>query len=136
MLSEFIGTYANTNEVWGTSPYGPYTTTVSAVNQTSPTTGDITVTNIFDAGWDPLVFTLDWTDPANRKVTLQEQDAGGDAGTVFGAAYNGIPFAVRSVPSGAVGTFSYCGQTIQLKMLIGVSGVGYSGSVYTVNMAK
>jgi hypothetical protein len=121
VLSEFIGTYANTNEVWGTSPYGPYTTTVSAVNQTSPTTGDITVTNIFDAGWDPLVFTLDWTDPANRKVTLQEQDAGGDAGTVFGPQYNGMPFAVRSVPSGAVGTFSYCGQTIQLKMLIGVS---------------
>src|SRR4051812_39264612 len=45
VLSDFIGTYANTNEVWGTSPYGPYTTTVSAVKQTSATTGEITVTN-------------------------------------------------------------------------------------------
>lgn len=137
VLSDFLGTYANTNELLGTGPYGPYTTTISAVNQTSATTGTITVTNIFDSGWDPLVFTLDWTDPANRKVTLVAQVAGGNSGDLFGAQYDGIPYAVRPVPGGLVyGTFSYCSQTISMKMNIGVSGVGYSPTLYTVNMAR
>jgi len=97
------------------------------------------VANIFDAGWNPLVFTLDWTDPANRKITLAAQVAGGNAGNSFGAAYNGQPYAVRSVPAslgGDVGTFSYCQQKLVLKMLIGIANVGFASDIYTVNMAR
>jgi hypothetical protein len=139
VLAELKGAYGNTNEVWGTAPDGPYTTTVTAVNQTSPTTGTITVANVFNNGWTPLVFTLDWTDPLNRKVTLVTQSAGGNAGDSFGATYNGIPYGVRPVPvasGGQVGTFSYCSQTIILKMQVGVFGVGYSGSLYTLTMNR
>ena len=139
VLADFMGDYNRTNEDWGGSPYGPYKTTITAVNQTSATTGTITVANIFDNGWSPLVFTLDWTDPANRKITLVAQVAGGNAGDSFGPAYNGIPYAVRSVPAslgGFVGTFSYCNQTLVLKMLVGISGVGYAPDIYTVNMAR
>ncbi|HEU4469798.1 MAG TPA: hypothetical protein VFR58_01825 [Flavisolibacter sp.] len=138
-LNAMIGNYNNTNETWGTSPYGPYQTRITAVNSTSATTGTITVANIFDSGWNPLVFTLDWTDPANRRVTLAAQVAGGNSGDSFGATYNGIPYAVRPVPASAgslVGTFSACNGTITLRMQIGVSGVGFSGDIYTVNMAR
>jgi hypothetical protein len=109
VLSEFIGTYANTNELFGTSAYGPYTTTISAVNQTSPTSGTITVTNIYNENWSPATFTLDWSNPANRTITLVSQVVGGNAGLTFGAAYNGMPNAIRPVPvslGGQVGTFS------------------------------
>jgi hypothetical protein len=139
VLAEFMGDYANTTETWGTSGYGPYQTSITAVNQTSATTGTITVSNIFDSGWDPLVFTLDWTDPAHRKITVAQQVAGGNAGVNFGPAFDGQPYAVRSVPAslgGDVGTFSYCHQTLVLKMLIGIAGVGFDSDIYTVNMAR
>jgi hypothetical protein len=138
-LSDFLGEYKKTNETWATGPYGPYTTRVSAVNPLTATTGTITVENLFNAGWSPLTFTLDWTDPNNRRVTLVTQNAGGDAGSVFGATYNGQPFGVRPVPAsagGEVGTFSICNQTIQLKMQIGIFGVAYHTAIYTVNMAR
>jgi hypothetical protein len=139
VLDELMGDYKNTNEDWGGSPYGPYKTTITSVNKTSATTGTITVANIFDNGWSPLTFTLDWTDPVNRKITLVAQVAGGDASNSFGPAYAGIPYAVRPVPAslgGLVGTFSYCNQHLVLKMLVGISGVGFSPDIYTVDMVR
>ncbi|MBL7729236.1 MAG: hypothetical protein JNM68_16190, partial [Dinghuibacter sp.] len=65
-LNAMRGTYARTNEVFGSSPYGPYTTTISAATSTGPTTARITVTNIWDNGWGPIQFDLDWTNPAAR----------------------------------------------------------------------
>jgi hypothetical protein len=138
-LNKLLGAYPNTSEVWGNSPWGPYRTTISAVNQLTPTTGTLTVTNIFDAGWDPLVFTLDWTDPNNRRVTLVTQRAGGDAGGSFGAQYDGMPYGVRPVPAsagGLVGTFSICNETLVLRMQVGIFGVGYSSSIYTLTMGR
>src|SRR5215213_5682163 len=138
VLAELLGDYTKTNEDWGGNLWGPYKTTITAVNQLTPTTATITVANIFDNGWSPLVFTLDWTDPVNRKITLVQQVAGGNAGDSFGPAYDGMPYAVRSIPAslgGAVGTFSYCNQTLVLKMLVGISGVGFAPDIYTVNMA-
>jgi hypothetical protein len=135
-LNSFLGDYKNTNETLGTSPYGPYKTTVTSVTKTSATTANITVANIYDDSWTPTVYTLDWTNPANRIVTLVAQAAGGNAGNTFGAGYNGQPYAIRPASSGAVGTFSFCNQTIQIKANIGIWGVGYSGSLYTVNMAR
>jgi hypothetical protein len=42
-LDELLGDYNKTNETFGTSPYGPYTTSVSSVNQLTPTSGTIVV---------------------------------------------------------------------------------------------
>ena len=133
-FADLLGDYDNTNELFGSSAYGPYTTTILSATQTSPTTGTITVGNIWDSGWNPITFTLDWTDVNNRKVTLVQQSGIGNAGTI-NSAYNGMDISVR--PFGTqVGTFSYCNQTLTLKMQLGVTGLGWFGSLYTVNMAR
>jgi hypothetical protein len=134
-MSDLLGDYDNTNELFGSSAYGPYTTTITEVNQTSATTGTIKVTNIWDTGWGPITFTLDWTDPANSKVSVVPQSSGiGDAGDINGA-YAGMEVAVR--PFGTqVGTFSYCNQTLTLKLQLGVAGLGWFNSLYTVTMAR
>ncbi len=133
VLSEMIGTYANTNEDFG-GAYGPYTTTISAATQLTPTTGEITVTNIFDAGWNPIKFILDWTDPSNTKVTLVQQAGIGNAGTLSGT-YAGQDISVRPF-AGQTGTFSYCNKTLVLKLQLGVTGLGFFGTLYTVTMAR
>lgn len=133
-LDDFLGTYANTNEQFGTSAYGPYTTTISAVNATSATTGQITVTNIYDFGWNPIVFNLDWTDPLNLIATLDEQSGIGDAGTI-NSAYAGLDISVRP-SAGNPGTFSWCNNFLTLKMQPGVTGLGWFNLVYTVDMRR
>ncbi len=138
-LDEFLGVYARTNEDFGGTLYGPYTTTVTKVQQTSATTGTITVANIFDAGWTPLTFTLDWTNPNNRRATLVTQNAGGNAADVFGAGFAGQPFGVRAVSvagGGLVGTFSICNQRIVLVMQVGIFGVGYAPDIYQVTLGR
>ncbi|WP_207493879.1 hypothetical protein [Aridibaculum aurantiacum] len=133
-LNAFLGAYPGTIEEFGT-PYGPYTTTVTAVNQTSPTTGTITVSNIFDAGWNPVTFNLDWTDPANRIITLTQQSNIGDAGTI-NPTYSGQDISVRNHSNGQRGTFSICNQTITIRMQLGVTGLGWFNTMYTLNMAR
>lgn len=132
-LSQLLGSYRNTNEDFG-GAYGPYITTISAVRQLTPTTGEITVTNLFDYGWNPVKFILNWTDPVNRTVTLVQQAGIGDAGTINGA-YAGRDISVRPF-AGRVGTFSICKQTLTLQMQLGVTGLGFFGTLYTVNMAR
>lgn len=132
------GTYANTIETFGTgAPYGPYTTTISAATLITPTTANITVTNLWDFGWNPIQFTLDWTDPNNRKVTLQEQSGIADAGTI-NSAYAGEDVSVRPNPDGSVGTFSACNGTLTLRLQLGVTGLGWfnNSPFYVVNMAR
>lgn len=134
-LQEFVGAY-NANEIAFGSPYGPYNTTISSVTQTSPTTATAVITNVFDAGWSPMTVTLDWTDMANRKVTFVAQSVGGNAGASFGAAYNGMPYAIRPASTGQIGTFSFCNKTLSLYGNIGIWGVGYNTQLYTLNMTK
>jgi len=137
VLSDFIGAYANTVETFATNPpYGPYRTTISSVNQLTATTGTITVNNIWDNGWGPITFTLDWTDPANRTATVVSQAAitGSDAGDIS-ATYAGQTIAVRPF-AGSPGTFSWCSGTLTLKMQLGVTGVGFFNALYTVNLAR
>jgi hypothetical protein len=135
-IVEFLGQYRNTNEVFGTSPYGPYVTSISSAVSTGPTTGRIVVQNIWDNGWGPITFDLDWTNPANRTATVVAQNAvpGSNAGDINGA-YSGITVAVRPF-SGQPGTFSICNNTLTLRMQLGVTGVGFFGSLYTVAMAR
>lgn len=134
-LNAFKFTYPQTHELFGTSAYGPYTTTISAVTPLTATTGKITVTNIWDFGWGPIDFILDWTNPANRTVTVVPATSGiADAGTI-NSAYAGSQVAVRPF-AGQPGTFSFCTGTIVLKMQLGVAGLGYFGSLYTVTPGK
>ncbi|MEO8404620.1 MAG: hypothetical protein ABI480_08500 [Chitinophagaceae bacterium] len=137
VASDFLGVYARTIETFATNPpYGPYTTTVSNVTPVTATSANVTVTNIWDNGWGPITFLLDWTDPANRIATVVSQAAisGSDAGDL-NATYAGQTIAVRPF-AGTPGTFSWCNGTLTLKMQLGVTNVGYFNALYTVNMAR
>ena len=133
-LNLLKGDYAKTNEDFGGSPYGPYTTSITAVASTSPTTGTITVANVFDAGWGPIKFNLDWTDPNNRKVTLVQQAGIANAGTLS-PSYAGRDVSVRPF-AGETGTFSICNQTLVLKMQLGVTGLGFFPDLYVLDMKR
>ena len=135
-LNLLKGDYAKSNEDFGGAPYGPYTTSITAVSNTSPTTGTITVANIFDAGWGPIKFNLDWTNPNNRTVTLIQQSGIANAGTLS-PTYAGRDVSVRAFAGAAgVGTFSICNQTLVLKMQLGVTGVGFFTDLYMVDMKR
>jgi hypothetical protein len=135
-LNALRGNYTRTNELFGTSAYGPYTTGISAVTLTSPTTGTITVTNIWDNGWGPITFNLDWTNPAATTAVVVAQNAipGSNAGDINGA-YAGQTVAVRPF-AGQPGTYSACNSTFTLRMQLGVTGVGFFGALYTVTMLR
>jgi hypothetical protein len=138
-LNDLLGDYPNTNEDFG-GAYGPYTTSVSSVTLTSPTTGSIVVENIWDNGWAPITFDLDWTDPANRIVSLLQQDNIADGGTV-NPTYAGSTVTVTNPSATAFpnvrGTFSICNQTIVLKMRVCLLPLGcFTSTMYTVNMAR
>lgn len=135
VANAFQGSYPQTNELFGTSAYGPYTITISAVTLLTPTTGKVSVTNIWDSGWNPLEFILDWTNPNNRTVLPVSVSSGvGDAGTIS-ATYAGQQVAVRPF-AGQAGTFSFCNKTINFKMQLGVAGLGWFGSLYTVTPGR
>ena len=145
-LSDLLGTYTKTFETFGTAaapgaPYGPYSTSITAVAKTGPTTGTVSVNNLWDAAatWGPITFTLDWTDPNNRTVTALTQTVlPSNAGEVS-TTYNGDQVAVRQL-AGKLGTFSVCTNTLTLKMNLGVSRagtvLGFFGNEYIVTMAR
>ncbi|HTD94445.1 MAG TPA: hypothetical protein VK644_11550 [Chitinophagaceae bacterium] len=130
------GSYSGTTETFGANGYGPYETGISSFTLLTPTTATIKVSNIFDFGWKPITFNVDWTDPAHRTVTVVPQTSGiADAGTI-NSAYAGLQVAVRAFP-GETGTFSACKETFTLKFQLGVAGLGYfTTDLYTVNMAR
>jgi len=145
-LNDLLGDYDNTNDIFNNAPDGPYTTSITSVNQTSPTTGTIVVANIWNNGWAPITFTLDWTDPANRKVTLATQTNIGPATTVTSNATYAtwlvmVGPSTNTTPAGP-GTFSICNQTLTLKMFVGLtdptftSGGWFNVPPYIVNMAR
>jgi hypothetical protein len=143
-LSDFSGVYNNTVEKLGTgSPYGPYTTRVIQVKPLTTTTGEITVENIWDIddpqtpaydGWKPIVFKLDWTDPNNPIVTLDQQNGIADGGTLS-ATYSGRQVQVRAY-AGQNGTFNFCDQLLVLKMQLGIVDLGWFTALYEVKMER
>lgn len=134
VVDDFLGDYDNTTELFGTSAYGPYTTSISSVTPVNATKANIVVENIYDYGWGPITFELDWTDPANFKATVIAQNSGiANAGTL-GAAYAGEQVAVR--PSAQAGTFSSCEGTLILRMQIGVAGLGFFSDLYQLTMKR
>jgi hypothetical protein len=139
-LQELFGTYSETNEVWGSAPYGPYQTAVSAFTSTGPTSGTITVNNIFNYGWAPITFKLDWSDPFNRKVTLDQQENIAVGSTLGAPSVDDTYQVMVRAYVGEFGTFSVCSQKITLKMQIGAKDPGgielWDDRLYTVEMSK
>lgn len=131
-LNALLDTYNNTAEDWGGTTYGPYVTTISAATKTGPTTATITVTNLFDFGWAPITFTLDWTDINNRKITLVQQTSIAPASTAFAGASGTIQVG----PHAQVGTFSYCNKVLTLRMRIGITGGSYDPDLYEVVLRR
>lgn len=135
-LSSVIGNYARTTETYGANPvYGPYNTSISSATSTGATTARIVVNNIWDSGWGPISFDLNWgVNPLTATVVTQSVITGSNAGDL-NSAYAGQTMQVRAF-SGSPGTFSTCNNTFTLRMQLGVTNVGYFGSLYTVNMAR
>lgn len=139
--SALLGNYTKTNENFNGSAYGPYTTSISSFTTVTATTGVITVNNIWDNGWGPIQFNVDWTDPANRTVTAITQAGvpGSNAGDLS-STYAGYNIAVRQF-SGNPGTFSACNQKFTLRMQLGVgvtggTALGYFAPLYEVVMER
>lgn len=125
VMDDFRGDFTNTNELFGTDTWGPYTTSVTNAVLTSPTTGIIDVENIYDLGFGAIQFKLDWSDPATPIATVIAADVpGADAGDVFGPTYAGIPLSVRPHPSNPIGSYSYCDQKLILPMQFGMASRG------------
>ena len=133
-LNAMLGDYTNSNEDFG-GPYGPYTTTISSITSTGPTSAKIVVENIFDFGWNPIEFTMDWSDVNDIRVTLVEQSGIADGGTINGA-YAGEDVSVRPHSNGQAGTFSYCNQTVTIYMQLGITGLGWFNTPYILQMER
>jgi hypothetical protein len=134
-LNSLRGSYPNTRETFGTSPYGPYATTIPTATPTSLTTATIVVTNVWDNGWGPLTFNLDWTNPTpgNITATVVPVNAipGSNAADIGGTGTISVrPFA------GNPGTFSACNSIFTLRMQLGITGGAFLPQLYTVTMRK
>jgi hypothetical protein len=131
-LADLAGTFANT---FDDGQFGPYTTTVK-VGTTTGTTGTITISNFYNAGFGDLVFTLDWTDPNNRTVTFVPQSTGQDAGAVFGPTYAGNICWLYTTNPPLVGTFSVCKQTILVNYRIAIFPAGLAAAAEQTILAR
>lgn len=134
-LNSLRGSYPNSRETFGTSPYGPYITTIPTATLTSLTTATIVVTNVWDNGWGPLTFNLDWTNPTpgNITATVVPVNAipGSNAADIGGTGTISVrPFA------GNPGTFSACNSVFTLRMQLGITGGAFLAPLYTVIMRK
>lgn len=141
-LQEFVGEYNGSTEDYLGTVSGPYTINVLSAVQTSPTSGILTINNIRDGEWqDPIKITLDWSNPSVRTVTAIENPAiaGTNAGSVYGATYNGRTLSARQYagsPGTALGTFSICNQTISVDLQLGITAVGWGNGWLTLFLAR
>lgn len=132
VLDEMEGDY---NQSFDGS-YGPYTTSVISATQIDATSALIVVSNIYDWGWNNLEFTLDWSDPANPKVSFEPQSTGFDAGNLNGSVA-GHDVWIYPPLSGPMGSYSFCNKTITINydLCMPTFGACFQGTSTTV-MAK
>jgi hypothetical protein len=105
----------------GSYYYGPYGSGVVNLTTTGATTASGKLVNLFDYGWNDINFTMDWSDPANFKITIPLQATGvSNAGGNY--SY------VRST-EGKINTFSSCEETfsISVDLMLSPTDVDYSG---------
>jgi hypothetical protein len=136
VFSMLTGNYNNTHELFGTGAYGPYQTQVSNITSLTATTAKISISNIWDTGWGPIDFTINWTNPAAPTTTvIAGVVPSSDAGDL-NPTYAGLPVAVRVHATNPTGTYSACNQTFVVYMQLGVSGVGWFNNVYRVTLGR
>lgn len=111
VLANLSGDYDNTIEYSssGAVSWGPYTTVVKNVTSTGATTAEADIENIYDYGGQ-VHAKFDWTDPANFKVTIAEQNTG--AIVVSG----GTPYQLWIRTNGSTSTFSSCDNNITVRI--------------------
>ena len=108
VLADLTGDYTNTNEYTsaGAFSYGPYTAALANVVSTGTYTATADIQNIYDDGWNDVPCVLDWTDPANFKVTI--------ALTPTGKAYGGATATSVRTSSTKASTFSACDRSVSI----------------------
>ncbi|MBI1343933.1 MAG: hypothetical protein GC171_13450 [Terrimonas sp.] len=121
VLANLAGDYTLTYE---NGSYGPYTSTISNIVSTGATTATATLSNIYDSGISATI-GLDWTDPANFKVTMASQSTGFTSG--------GLPLLVRANATG-VKTFSSCENTFSIALQLYTSAGIYDS--WQMTMAR
>ncbi len=109
-LTALAGPYNSTMEYTsaGALSWGPYTTVLKDIVQTSATTATAKIENIYDFGWNDLNVVLNWANPANFTVTMPAQSSG--------TGYNVVS------ASGQLNTFSSCERSITLTL--NITGAG------------
>ena len=128
VLSSLQGLYARTNEYSsaGAFSYGPYNTALKNASSSGTNMATALLENLYDDGWSDINCTLDWTNPANFKVTIPLQPTGSPNRSVR-----------TSVASGAVSTFSACDNTITLDIdILNTSTGAVLSSKYRIVMAR
>jgi hypothetical protein len=119
VLADLTGDYTNTHEYTsaGAFSYGPYTAALANVVSTGTYTATADIQNIYDDGWNDVPCVLDWTDPANFKVTI--------ALTPTGKAYGGATATSVRTSSTKASTFSACDRsvTIYIDLVNATTGV-------------
>jgi hypothetical protein len=130
-LTALAGAYNDTREYTssGAFSYGPYTTTLTnlVMDPTSSTKATGKISNVYDDGWNDLNVTLDWTDPANFKVTIPLQ--------AHGKSYTGGLTHVRtSTAAAAVNTFSACDRSLSFGIDLTTAAGAAGSSNYKIVM--
>lgn len=118
-LANLAGDYTRTYE---NGTYGPYTSTISNLVSTGATTATATLSNIYDSGISATI-GLDWTNPADFKVTMAGQNTGFTSG--------GLPLFVRANTTGTK-TFSSCDNTFTIALQLYTSSGVYDSWVMTM----
>lgn len=108
VLADLTGDYTNTNEynAAGAFSYGPYTAALANVVSTGASSATADIQNIYDDGWNNIPCVLDWSDPANFKVTI--------ALTPTGKAYGGATATSVRTSSTKASTFSACDRSVTI----------------------
>lgn len=119
VLANLAGDYTLTYE---NGTYGPYTSTISNLVSTGATTATATLSNIYDSGISATI-GLDWTNPADFKVTMAGQNTGFTSG--------GLPLFVRTNSTGTK-TFSSCDNTFTIALQLYTSAGVYDSWVMTM----
>ncbi|MBS1633680.1 MAG: hypothetical protein JST10_14025 [Bacteroidetes bacterium] len=137
-ITTLIGTY-QTDELVDGELNASYETSISSAVLTSPTTAKIGIDGIWDPSWETIYFNLDWsTLPGTAVVVANSAIAGSNAGDL-NSAYEGMTIQIRPHSNGQNGTFSFCGPNgpeLKLKTQLGVTGLGWFGFVYGLNLAN
>jgi len=122
LLSSFTtAPYTHSNDVQGTSAYGPYTATVVSATATGATTATLVIKNLGAGGFGPfaptdnafnpgLTVNIDWTNPANFTTSIPTQ-----------SFYKDPTYGPATIKASGLGTFSSCDNTITISYTVTVA---------------